>query len=41
MINIYYFDFKEFIKDLIIKLNDIFIKNVKNRLKDIKIKCSI
>ena len=39
--NIYYFDFKEFIKNLIIDSNDVFIENAKNRPKDVKIQCSI
>ena len=37
-INTHRFNFKEFIKDLIIKSSDVFIKSVKNRFKDIKIK---
>ena len=38
MIIIYRFDFKEFIKHLIIELNDILIENTKNRFENIKIK---
>ena len=41
MINIYRFNFKKFIKNLIIKSNNVFIKNIKNRFKNIKVKCSI
>ena len=41
MINIYYFDFKEFVKDLIIESSDVFVKNIKNRFKNVKVKYSI
>ena len=40
-INIYRFDFKEFIKNLIIELNNVFVKSAKNRFKGVKVKCSI
>ena len=39
MINIYRFNFKKFIKNLIIKLNDVFIKSIKNYFRNIKVKC--
>ena len=41
MINIYHFNLKKFVKNLIIESNNVFINNVKNRFKDIKIKCSM
>ena len=41
MINTYRFNFKEFIKNLIIKSNNVFVKSAKNRFKDVKPKYSI
>ena len=41
MIIINDFSFKEFIQYLIIKLYDVFIKNIKNSFKDVRIKYSI
>ena len=41
MINIYRFNFKKFVKNLIIELNNVFIKNARNRFKNVKVKCSI
>ena len=37
----YRFNFKKYNKNLIIKSRDVFIENIKNRFKNIKIKCLI